>query len=205
MSEYKCETCEIIFTNKSHYDYHVTNGECKQIKFKCKMCGKVFTTNNSMYRHMKHTCKVKKQAEDEKNKIYEKLLHIENNNKILEQSNKKLEQSNKELKATTNKIVNENKKLKQEMKKIKKTNKSDNNGTINNVNNVNNGIVANITLVGYGKEDISKINRNDMLKILQNGYNSTIKLTETLHFNPKYPEYQNIYISNMKDKYAMIP
>jgi len=43
-----------------------------------------------------------------------------------------------------------------------------------------------------------------MVKILQKGYNSTISLTEAIHFNPKYPEFHNIYITNMKDKYAMM-
>jgi hypothetical protein len=42
------------------------------------------------------------------------------------------------------------------------------------------------------------------LKILQTGYNSTVKLTEAVHFNPNFPEYHNVYISNMKDKYAMM-
>lgn len=42
------------------------------------------------------------------------------------------------------------------------------------------------------------------MKALQNGFNSTLKLTETMHFNPKYPEYHNIYIKNVKDKYAMM-
>jgi hypothetical protein len=59
-------------------------------------------------------------------------------------------------------------------------------------------------LVGYGKEDLSKLSKNEMLKILQNGFDSSLKLTEAVHFNPKYPEYHNIYISNIKDKYAMM-
>jgi len=42
------------------------------------------------------------------------------------------------------------------------------------------------------------------LKGLQNGFYSTVKLTDTIHFNPKYPEYHNIYISNIKDKYGMM-
>jgi hypothetical protein len=58
-------------------------------------------------------------------------------------------------------------------------------------------------LLSLGQEDISKIDKNDLIKALQNGFNSTVKLTEAIHFNPKYPEYQNVYISNMKDKYAM--
>ena len=43
-----------------------------------------------------------------------------------------------------------------------------------------------------------------VLKAMQSGYDSPLKLTETLHFNPKHPEYQNIYITNVKDKYAMM-
>ena len=43
-----------------------------------------------------------------------------------------------------------------------------------------------------------------MLNVLKNGYYSTLKLTEAVHFNAKYPEFHNIYITNMKDKYAMM-
>jgi hypothetical protein len=49
---------------------------------------------------------------------------------------------------------------------------------------------------------MSKIDKNEMLKVLQNGYYSTIKLAETVHFNPKYPENQNIYITNMKNHHT---
>jgi hypothetical protein len=69
-------------------------------------------------------------------------------------------------------------------------------------NNIVNGNV-NIILIGYGKEDLSRIDKNDVIRALQNGFNSSVKLTEILHFNPKYSEYHNVYISNMKDKYAM--
>ena len=79
-----------------------------------------------------------------------------------------------------------------------------NNTKVVNNNNINNGIVAHINLIGYGKEDLSKIDKRDILKAIQCGYNSTIKLTETLHFNPKHPEYHNVYITNVKDKYAMM-
>jgi hypothetical protein len=42
------------------------------------------------------------------------------------------------------------------------------------------------------------------LKSLKNGFYSAVHLTEAVHFNPKYPEYHNVYISNIKDKYAMM-
>jgi hypothetical protein len=71
---------------------------------------------------------------------------------------------------------------------------------------INNGTVINnhINLVAFGREDMSKINTKEILKVLRKGYDSTIRLTETVHFNPKYPEYHNLYITNMKDKYAMM-
>jgi hypothetical protein len=36
------------------------------------------------------------------------------------------------------------------------------------------------------------------------GFHFTLELTDIIHFNPKYPEYHNVYIPSMKDKYAMI-
>jgi len=59
-------------------------------------------------------------------------------------------------------------------------------------------------LIGYGKEDFAKIDRQDILKSLKKGFYSTLQLTEAVHFNPKYPEYHNVYISNIRDKYAMM-
>lgn len=77
----------------------------------------------------------------------------------------------------------------------------------NIINNTNNGIVVNNTynLVGYGKEDLSKIDKDDFLKVLQiGGFDTALKLTEMIHFNPKYPEYHNIYIPSTKDKNATV-
>jgi hypothetical protein len=60
-----------------------------------------------------------------------------------------------------------------------------------------------VNAVPYGKEDISKIDRDELLQVFRSGFNSAIRLTETTHFNPKYPEFHNVYISSMKNKYAM--
>ncbi len=57
--------------------------------------------------------------------------------------------------------------------------------------------------MGHGQEDMTKIDNGEILNALKKGYYSTLTLTEAVHFNPKYPEYQNVYISNIKDKYAM--
>jgi len=183
MSSYKCETCEKQFNRKSNYEYHIKNKSCKNRLYICLYCDKEFTTKTNMYRHIRLNCKIKKSKDDEKDTIYNELIKLNGMTKL---------------------IMEENVKLKKEMNGIKqnmvKYNVNINNGTTN----INNGTVNQITLVGYGNEDISKIEKKDILKVLQNGFYTPIKLTETLHFNPKYPEYHNIYISNIKDKYAML-
>lgn len=85
------------------------------------------------------------------------------------------------------------------MKVTNNNNNKMNNGTVNNGT-----IDNNIVLIGYGKEDLANIDKNDIIKSLKKGFYSTIQLTEAVHFNLKYPEYHNVYISNIKDKYAML-
>ena len=168
----------------------------------CKLCGNKFNSNISMYRHMRTACKVKKQEDVTKEDILERLLKLEEDNKKI----KKLEEDNKKIK----KLEEDNKKLKKEIKKLKSGKPLINNGTINTNNgtiNTNNGTINtnnNIVLIGYGREDMTKIDKKEILESMKKGFYSTIQLTDTVHFNPKYPEYHNIYISNIKDKYAMM-
>jgi hypothetical protein len=132
---------------------------------------------------MNHTCKIKKSEDLNRGQIYERLLALERKSEGIEKENEQLKK----------KVVT----LEQKSPKVTKI-------THNTTKNINNGIVAHINLIGYGKEDLSKIDKKDILKAMQSGYDSTIKLTETLHFNPKHPEYHNVYITNVKDKYAMM-
>jgi Zinc finger, C2H2 type len=169
-----CPVCERSFTRNSSLVYHVDNNACKDIerKYACKYCDKRFTVKNSMYRHMRETCKEKNKG----NEIYDRL--------------RKLEQ--------------ENAALKSDVKKLKSTKLSSivNNNTINGDLNINTGTVNNITIVAYGKEDMHQIDREDIIKALKTGFNSTKRLTEVVHFNSKYPNYSNIKRSNfnMKNK-----
>ncbi|VBB18593.1 hypothetical protein YASMINEVIRUS_1056 [Yasminevirus sp. GU-2018] len=183
MSELLCPNCAREFPRKRNLDNHLAKNACKQYAHFCKLCEKGFTTETSMYRHVRTSCKVKKENDNEKSKIYERLVEIEAKYKEIEQENKKL---TKRIKTMQTVIGGENHNI------------SINNGTVNNHN------TNNIILVGYGQEDLSKLDKAEILKDLQNGYYSTVKLTEAVHFNPKYPEYHNVYISNMKDKYAMM-
>jgi superfamily II DNA or RNA helicase len=177
--KYECSKCLKTFAYKHCLTRHIDNKVCvgKQYEddgtndeqFKCKYCGKSFTTSTSMYRHVNHTCKIKKQADNEKSQIYEKLLELEENNKEIVKENKMLKKE----------VIT----LRNDVKKITKSS----NGTINNnltdnrQVNINKGTINNTTnqiiLVSYGQEDLSKLSKTELIKILQNGYNTTLKLT----------------------------
>ena len=179
MTNYICTKCNMEFIQNVHLKYHIDNNSCKKKSYNCKFCNKGFTTNNSMYRHSKHSCKIKKEEYTKRDEIFIKLINLENENKELL------------------KIKEENELLKKEIMSIKNyniTNNTINNGIINN----------NIVLIGCGKEDMTKIDKNEIFKSICSGFYSIIKLTDFIHFNPKYPEYHNVYISNIKDKYAMM-
>jgi len=142
---------------------------------------------------MKHTCKVKKLEDDRRSEVYERLLQLQ-----LEENNKKYA-----------KLEKDHEQLRRDMEKMKKQISQKGSNVINNNNsnvNINNGVVNHnhITLIGYGQEDLSKMSKNELLKVFRCGFNSTLQLTETMHFNPNYPEFHNVYISSMKNKYAMM-
>ena len=100
-----------------------------------------------------------------------------------------------------NVLINSDEILKLKNKIIELENKIGN----NTVHNTNNGTINNITnniKVTFGDEDIDKISTKDKKKILNSGYCSLIKLIELIHLNKDYPQYQNIKINNLKDKFA---
>jgi hypothetical protein len=107
----------------------------------------------------------------------------------------------KTCKSKKNMLINSDEILKLKNKIIELENKIGN----NTVNNTNNGTINNITnniKVSFGDEDIDKISTKDKKKILNSGYCSLIKLIELIHLNKDYPQYQNIKINNLKDKFA---
>jgi len=196
MSRFSCEKCNRNFTTKQSLIYHCDNNACKITTYACKYCDKSYTTATSMYRHMRTSCDVKKAEETKRDEIYERLLKLEEENKKFALENKKYALEIKELKTNTSRME----------KAIKNSNISNNNCVqVTNGNiNINNGTINHFTLIAHGHEDISKIDRTDLLKVFGSGFNSPLQLTETMHFNPKYPEFHNIYISSMKNKYAMM-
>ncbi len=153
-----------------------------------------------------------KQLEDElKNKDKE----LKNKDKELKNKDKEIKNKNKEfINEIKNKdkefkieIKNKDKEFKNEIENLKKEIKNTNtkpttNNTIIGDNNNNN--TTNIVMVSYGREDLSKITAKMLSTACKRGYNSIVQLIDMVHFNPSYPEFQNVYIPSIKDKHAMV-
>lgn len=102
MSQYKCDICGKEYKRKENLIWHTNNQVCVGKKYediddgnrcKCTYCHKSFTTLTSMYRHMKHTCKIKKNDDLNRDQIYERLVELEKKSEkidVLEKENKLL-------------------------------------------------------------------------------------------------------------------
>ncbi len=176
----------------------------------CNYCYKTFARKNVVYKHIKESCKVAKQQNKEKQEIFDKLvfdkLILENKEKqeIIDKlkSENELLGKIKQLEDGTKNLENEIKNLKIKIKKVQPVT----NNTTNNIQNNNNvgNTTNNIIMVSYGHEDLSKITPKMLSTACKKGYNSIVQLVETVHFNPNFPEFHNVYIPSVKDKHAMI-
>ena len=132
---------------------------------------------NKFYNNYKSRWTHEKQCKNKNN------LHI-NNNKIEQLENKIIELENK---ISNNNII---------------TNNTNNGITNTNNGTINNNITKNIIKVTFGEEDINVLSCRDKKMILNSGFNSMIKLIETMHLNDNYKQFQNVQITNLKDKYG---
>jgi len=170
--------------------------------FKCYICEKIFTNNSNLVRHIKKFCKIKK-LEQKINKNsnigdYEKKEELYQN--LLTQQNKRMEMQNKRIQQ----LEKQNKKLKGNITnniKITNTTNNTNNNTTNNITNITN---KNINIIAFGKEDMYKEYDDDVIYYLKRGYKCVLRLIENMHFNVNKPEFHSVFISNIKDLYAMI-
>ena len=213
MSDFICDLCEKVFTRKEGLDFHIEHKVCADKTFQCSYCSNKFTSKAGLQRHKREFCRKNKDIVDEKdntqggnkNKIDTNALFKQFEQQIVQKIEKKLEKKLEKIKKENarkeNRITKETaaiKLLKEEIKKLTMDG-GNNNGTIND----NNGTVQ-YAPIEYGKEDITKISREEMSEAYRNGIDAVLKLTQIMHFNPKYPENHNMYISNIKSIYASV-
>jgi uncharacterized C2H2 Zn-finger protein len=194
MSCFKCPKCNKIFTRKLHFENHINRKtscekktdieppvtdlsselndiitETNSNSFKCKYCQKTYCRNDSLQRHInQNSCKVKKELND----VY--MSEIESLKKKLTDHANKINELNTE--RNTNIVSNSN----------------------NTINTVNNNVTNQINIVSIGKEDISKLTQEELLKIATSGVFYPIVAADIIHCNERLPDYQNILISNLR-------
>lgn len=162
------------------------NDENKCDNFECLNCFKTFTTKSNLSKHIKNNCKIIKEKNkilnnEEKSKdnliINDKILKILEINQILIEKLENQEKMNEELKKQL--IFKKN----EEKQPI----------------NINFNQIINI--YKHGEENLDKIEDKDLIHaMIKNGSFGIGLITnviETIYVNPKYPEFQNIYITDV--------
>jgi hypothetical protein len=165
--------------------------------FCCLYCYKNFSLKGTLARHIRYNCKVKKDNDNEKEKIFKMLLQKDEQINILLKQNECLiqELTNIKKKSLSNKNSHN----------ITNSNNTNTNNT-NNIQNSNNN--NNIVMFNFGKEDLGIIDKQLFVERVVNNRISGVKIPEEIlkiiHFNPNYPQLSNIYISDINREKCMI-
>jgi len=178
----------------------------------CGFCSKKYSTKTNLNKHLK-ICKIKKETDNEKEKIFKLLLEKDKENKENKERIEKLEKQNLLLMNKIDKLISikDNSKHSKTTKKTTNNTNSNNtnsNNTINN-NQTNNTQNNNILMVNFGKEDLSVIDERQFIdKIVKRNNISGVKIPDEvlkiIHFNPQYPQLSNIYISDINREKCMV-
>ena len=172
MPDYICEKCKKFFTKKSAYSSHMMRiNSCiknTNINNECMYCNKKFANKYILNSHL-NICKTKI--------TYNQI---------------------DELKTMLFKQKKDNQELKKKIEELSHINETNNNININK--NSNNNITTNNTfnIFSSGKEDLSLLSKEDIIKLCTSGTYYPIEAAKILHCNEKYPEFQNILISNLR-------
>ncbi len=192
---FSCTICNKKYSSKNslynhknlyHKNDSIINNKPDNNIIKCEHCNTIFTKTYNLTRHKNKYCKKIDKKEDNK----EDLLK-EQNKFLLNQ----IERLTKLLSTKNNNINNSHNTA---------TSNSHNTATSNSHNTTNNKTINN-TYVSIGNMAYEKILTNNEVKnILGKQFMSLEESINTVHFNDKYPEYNNIFITNMKDDLAYI-
>ena len=143
-------------------------------QFVCQYCFKTLKTRPIMLRHIRKTCKEKKELD--------KMEKIENeNSKIIEKQNKFIKFQTKQI----------SKLLEKNAKQINNTQNNNNiqNNTINNTIHINN----------YGEENLEMLTDEFKERCITRPFYAIIDIIRKIHFNDDYPENKNMRIVNKRD------
>jgi hypothetical protein len=114
-----------------------------------------------------------------------------------------------------NLLYNEHLKTKEELKKLIniitplenfKKNAPSFSQSIINTNNTQNNITINNIIVNHGLEDVDKLTSDENKQIINSNSEAIYNIVKQIHYNPRLPEYNNIYINNLRSNsiYVMV-
>jgi hypothetical protein len=163
---------------------------CKDIENNinmCKYCKTNFTRSYSLKRHYLK-CRYKEQSE---NKLKEENEMLKEQ---MKEQQKLFELQLENLKKEMIQMMNKNCKI--HPKTLNKINKQLNtNNTYND-----NKVINNINLIALGKEEIPDVfTRKEKLKILNTNMLALDTIVKDVHFNEKYPQFNNVLITNTQN------
>ena len=147
----------------------------------CSNCNKSFSRSDNLKRHL-NSCK----------KIESSIKDLLTENEILKQHLKKQEDLMNQL------LESINKNAKIHPKTLQKINKQ-------LINSNNNNTIINNTYVKFGNLSYDGIlSDKEQREILRKQYLSLEESIKKIHFNKDLPEYNNVFITNMKDDIAYV-
>ena len=166
---------------------------------KCEICNYF---SNNLHNFSRHKCRTKTDFQCSCCLKYYKSkeslnYHIKNKDKQC----KTLEQEKEKEDLEKNQdVYNKINCLTKELENLKKQNNVTNITNIQNITQNNNIIVV----LPHNKSTLNHLTDADYFSILGRNLMSIPVMIEKIHFNQKIPQNQNIYISNIKNKYVMI-
>jgi hypothetical protein len=181
--------------------------------FPCKKCNKVFSREGHLRDHLlrKKPCVLEKENEIIDDKVVTIVDVSSNvcsycNRKFFNKYNviKHIESSCKVKKDKDTEKLNESIMLNKVKEMFESHLKNNNITNITNItnNNITNNIQVNI--FSAGKEDLSRLTQEEILKICTSGTYYPIVAAEIIHCNEKYPEFQNFLISNLRSNTGLV-
>jgi hypothetical protein len=135
------------------------------------------------------------------NKIYSTQSNLCKHLKICKEK-KLYDQKQSEIEQLKKIILNKEKDNEELQKKVDELSNQTETNTNITVNNTNSNNVINI--YNAGKEDLSLLSKEDIIKICTSGTYYPIVAAEIIHCNKKYPEFQNFLISNLRSNTGLI-
>jgi hypothetical protein len=111
-----------------------------------------------------------------------------------------IEYNNKKQIDELKKLLLEQQKKIEELTETKELNKNIiiNDNSTNTTNNIN------VNIFSAGKEDLTRLTQEEIIKICTSGTYYPLVAAEIIHCNKKYPEFQNFLISNLRSNTGLV-